>query len=553
MNKLIILLLFFIQLTFDESYAKTTNTIYKNPAYGSDFQMGTSAPLLVNNRLVFLGKYQENYAVWSMNESAQEKELLVDLGSERVFGLNKIGDYIYFTDTRKVWKTNGVQSGTTEIYSSYGLSSHIRNSGDILYSVKGSTEVITFVDDTPFVVPLTDHPVGASISDLCAFEKDNFIVYSSSGLPEIEHFKNGSVTLIQIPQINESLKMVNYNGHCIVVVDQPESNKQVWQVNADGSFISMNDTLFSSGNIKSILSHGEHIFVFHTDIDQKSTLKRLSMDISSVDLEVELNDPTSELVSLVDWSSQQDYIRLNSSLNLINSPGVDPSSFVMTHFYSKDLDQIENGEFLQDKPDLYQSNSEKFLFFPNNNRLLTNAFDNDENQQSLPLSLYQTHVVISDKDSDSLFVFSKDPYEKNVLSKLDETINIGDQINGLWGNPSIENQGLVIKKGQRQNGSEYIVVSIYTFQDGNPFWLAGDIDIQHPEKDITVDMYEFQGPSFLESNITPERIAFGQLNIQMKSCDSINVTLTSNGIEFSTEMLRIDDTTYSGICFDASE
>jgi hypothetical protein len=139
--------------------------------------------------------------------------------------------------------------------------------------------------------------------------------------------------------------------------------------------------------------------------------------------------------------------------------------------------------------------------------------------------------------------------KSNIYSYNDQPM-LNDLINGIWHEPDIINQGLVIQKGRRQNGSEYVFTTFYTFDQGEPLWLAGVSDLLPEQQQLEITLYQYDGPQLFQYDVTPDRTVFGRLTLEMETCDQLKATISSDDYNQSINLYRIDDTTYKHLCVD---
>ena len=120
-------------------------------------------------------------------------------------------------------------------------------------------------------------------------------------------------------------------------------------------------------------------------------------------------------------------------------------------------------------------------------------------------------------------------------------------------NSDYKNQGLSIHTGVRQNGSQYIFVSFYIYKDGLPFWVAGNIDYLNGQSDVTVDLFEYEGSSFVttENGLDDLQLSFGNLTITPIECNQIEVDILINNEQPLTLLMnRLTNNAKDGMCVD---
>jgi hypothetical protein len=173
------------------------------------------------------------------------------------------------------------------------------------------------------------------------------------------------------------------------------------------------------------------------------------------------------------------------------------------------------------------------------------------------------HIDISKVVSDDVntFIFAHDTsanYEflnsyKMSLYRYSDKPLISKQLTGLWTSPDWQGQGLTIHTGKRPDNTEYLFVSFLIYRDGEAFWLAGSAEIDLGQAQVTIDLSEFKGASFLpnQTNSQVEQILFGTLTINPTGCNQIDTTVKLlNNDEIDITMTRVLDTTHDKICVD---
>lgn len=127
--------------------------------------------------------------------------------------------------------------------------------------------------------------------------------------------------------------------------------------------------------------------------------------------------------------------------------------------------------------------------------------------------------------------------------------NIGKLMNGPWVDYRYNAQGLSINPGVRTDGSRYIYLTFYLYRDGKPLWLAGVSNYELGQSSINIDLYEFNGANYLDTN-PPTGQVFGSLQLAFTGCSSMNGTLNYENQSKSLSFNRVDDASFKFICLD---
>ena len=117
-----------------------------------------------------------------------------------------------------------------------------------------------------------------------------------------------------------------------------------------------------------------------------------------------------------------------------------------------------------------------------------------------------------------------------------------------WFSPEFPNQGLSIAKGTRQDGSEYIYLTVYTFRDGQPLWLAGVADLVGHPNEIEVTLYEYDGAEFLQPQQNPNQQQFGSIHLSFSGCNSLQAEINGEQTSQSIRFVRAENKEYDIWC-----
>jgi len=150
----------------------------------------------------------------------------------------------------------------------------------------------------------------------------------------------------------------------------------------------------------------------------------------------------------------------------------------------------------------------------------------------------------------TLLMITDQTTEQAGIYQLAEQPNIGRQTNGIWYNPELPSQGLSINHGVRQDGSQYLFVSTYVFEQGQPLWLAGSVDVDGTDPTITLDLYRYSGPGLFEPGQAANQAEFATLQLQMPSCNALNAVLSVGQTDHPLTLYRANDVRVDRWCQD---
>ncbi|WP_154224273.1 hypothetical protein [Marinicella rhabdoformis] len=158
------------------------------------------------------------------------------------------------------------------------------------------------------------------------------------------------------------------------------------------------------------------------------------------------------------------------------------------------------------------------------------------------LDAYQEHIMITavDVNKGSLGYYA-----------LEDKPQINSAINGAWFDPEMANQGLALNKGIRHDGSEYVFVTAYLFENGKPLWLAGTAEVTASTDELTVALFRFNGLNMLEpSDQQAEHEFVGNMTLSLSDCNTIDVEWVDSQQTHELTMFRADNVMYKNWCQD---
>lgn len=216
---------------------------------------------------------------------------------------------------------------------------------------------------------------------------------------------------------------------------------------------------------------------------------------------------------------------------------------------------IMNDQLIDLSPEIELSGFEQLLYSPN--------LDFDKNPTTL--DLYATGQMISSMtlNHHMNLTFYHNPDSENLLFAIDSFLKpagplevfllsdvpaLGEAISGAWVDPRFLNQGLVINTGRRGDGSHYVFLTFYLYRDGQALWLAGDQNYTPGQASVDIDLFEYDGIGYLETNNPPDRQSFGTLSLAFTDCGRLSGSLTHGSQAQEFDFLRIDDIAFNHPC-----
>ena len=540
--------------------AITLNKIYVDKS--TNYTITDSSIGQINGYLVFnqITNFEIPFkqALYAMDIESQE---ITKLANGKTFNFSsgkpyiRIGNYLYFMNTTDngttVWRTDGTQAGTTQIYANQ-IQSEIRASNGLLYFYElASGQLVTFDGNQIVNHPITD--TFFDVEDVCALANDDFIAIGAANDIDGPYIRStsGDITALDLELLlttnGYEVNLTSHNGNCYTYLPNAEGGSDIWKLTSDNDPQSLmtlpND--FTVG----MLSHQNNLYIRQIN-DQFLGLKifRLSADETMID--ASYGDINSQELAITDWASIGEFVAIRTTTPTA-SPSVD-SIFIL----SPNLNELPQYQYLfpTKMPQAFESSdgwvlqtSQFYNGVKEQNRLLFNLASN--NPLNLLLPEGAAYQFTSDPNQSRVYMLAYDGLKTTLYQTADQP-DIGPIITGGWYNPNIENQGLNIIQGTRFNGSDYVSVTGYTYKDGLPFWFAGNADIQAPQNSIDIELFEFSGIGMFEPNITPERLPYGTINLQMNGCNELNSTITTANDVFEMLLYRADDVSFTRNCVD---
>ncbi len=519
-------------------------------------------PVLINDRIIFAG----SDSIWSLNTDDLSQETLLNnalydsnLIRPQFFRLDD--QHIYFLEKRNslatLWRTDGTANGT-ELALDVRFKSEVNTLNGYIYGKDDQGNIV--VSDGHNMVRHSVQP--DSLRSLCIFGLNN-IIYTLYG--GFGHSKDGVDVNLNIPMyggINyQNEVLAQHNNACYVPATQVDGGftnaiRNFWKIDPNGNKTLLNHVLPTDYYLRHVIAFKGRLFGSGTYVGNGLfDMIRFDQNVTQVDQRVEMAYP-EEYGHL---STIGDYLVLQKSAS------VDGFGGIALRFFDQNLtlvtQQLSLVPFYNDLPKdglppAHQSSTERMVkvdnyvnSFTRESILLFAPLTNPNNQATLPENHY--NQVISDQKSGNFYVLSTpDDGAAKTLYRVVESPGISNLISGSWYDPKLRNQGLVIRKGTRQDGREYVMLTSFTFRDGEPFWMAGMAELQPPQDTIHMTLYEYSGIGLFEADSTPSQESFGELELNMTSCNQIQATIETVDETIELALYRLDDVTFTQNCVD---
>jgi hypothetical protein len=410
------------------------------------------------------------------------------------------------------------------------LASHTVIQGQLFATVKDGTKILTTGLETKLL------PVPGQVRPLCLFADRSLLLAVLNGVRwELKLFKEG---VLQTANTNwffqaESEPAHTNHGCVFKVTDRLAQEHAYLYYDLNGESIELD-------------REDDWIMAFGTQqfLATKSSLNPLVattyqlLDAKSLEVLNETERLHSNLHH-VETNGQRIYLYFEKSSNF----GPQRSVIIMS-------DQL-----VDLSPEIELSGLEQLLYSPNLDYDLNPAtldlYASGQLVNSMPLNRHMNRTFYHNPDSETLlfvldsFLKPTGPREVFFLSELPA---IGEAINGAWVDMRYFNQGLVINSGRRGDGSHYVFLTFYLYRDGQALWLAGDQNYTPGQASIDIDLFEYNGIDFLETNNPPDRQSFGTLSLTFTDCGRLSGSLTHGSQAQEFTFLRIDDIAFNHQC-----
>ncbi|MGJ8662188.1 MAG: hypothetical protein ACSHWU_01000 [Marinicella sp.] len=499
--------------------------------------------IMTESKLIYQTLKDESYSLWSMELKTKVKEkIYTGINNNSVGSPFLFNGLVYFFARNEnyesnLWRTDGTAS-QTQLVSNEPIRG-MRIKDNQMFFVNQQNRLSQFKNNTIVELPF----ITSSLNHICVFGEDNLIVQTNSEADDTYTFKrlnNGVITNVyQYKAVNNyQANFTLFKDNCFFQYYDYEDGLKVIQIPLQGHTkeFAVHDDI---PPIKRVFTHLNRLYVVAGTGYNKNRIYRLTPDLFSYDATTTISDrylfgtPRSQndlMVSVVTQNQYEPfslYMVLDADLNII------------PHHYG--FYQVPYGGPAVVGSDLL---------------LATNTFHEDvvlerfKPNGGLDILSIKDHFIyriISNSD-DFYLVLGNDTLGSTNIYALTDKPNITPKINGNWIEPDIINQGLVVQQGQRQNGSEYAFTTLYVFNEGRPLWLAGITELSTEQQTLTVDLYQYDGLELFELDATPERTVFGQLQLELETCDQMKISINSDIYNQSMSLYRVDDTSYNHLC-----
>jgi hypothetical protein len=481
------------------------------------------------------------------------------------FSFQQHGEEIFFINNldMSLWKSNGQVTQRFSAENTIASSTIAFNSDslvkkrDLLFTIFRGEEA-----GENFLVEIKDSKIrsfpeisNVSLRSICQFNENNFlaqVTLPTSFDKKIIHYNNGTVEDLFTQADDGSLPFLKFDhaGHCfyrestnLLKVDENGSVTTV-QITDAGDDPQVGPLRFSRLNDQLYTKVANKIYQFDDSTDTFNPRYDVSVDFGPFALSLAMDyfiTSDNNFYAQVTGRNFDPEMRIlliyDENFNLISrTEGRFPQGRIPI--------DIGNGEI----PYPYSIDGLDYLLTRRSDEILRSYLGYTQTSEFLHTPSLKIKSIFGEEDNIFVIAEKKDNTANVGLYKLSPTPLVTPQLTGLWFNPNWQHQGLFITIGKRADDSVYLFASISSYQDGQPFWIAGNTDIDFGKGEISLDLFEFTSSSLLTQQQSQDQtIAYGQLKLTPLDCDKLQVKITPLvGDEIDIEMSRIDNASITG-------
>jgi|GEM_PF-1303046 len=552
----VLCLAFFIPLAFTVN-ALTLNPLIEAP---KGHTLINQEPLLFNEQIIFVTQKDDIYTLWAYdltNHSYTTLQTFEDYFYPKFY---VIGDYFYFKDSfdpNIVWQSDGTPQSMMPMGTSIFYQTPLYQRGDLIFARGGSEGGDFIVFDGQvfgvYVSQLTPlNPDTPSANLACGFSIHDVIYTNQPAY--------GQRTLIRQKPGNDD---VDYTSE--LPVDFHLSEDRVWYIEntcfyhiighqfndilvipEQGDHYFLGETI-GFEDVSYITYFKDHFYAIGTAGDGSSQILKLSSDLSSVENHAE----SASTLYFTSLTVSDEYLIALADTGPLATPTVSKQTY-----FDENLIVVEGlGGINPDVPEIYTTHNGETVVFNDyiNGLNLKNLTTDITNQSSgLVINGDAMKSVITNEDTTETYVLMWDLHNnQSSIQKLEAIPDMGALSVGNWFDPDYQNQGMSIVEGLRNDGTRYLFVTLYLFQDGQPLWLAGTSNINYPQPTLDIELGAYNGLGLWQADTPANVEKFADMTLSMSGCHQMMMNLeTMDGQNFNIELQRMVNNDINHVCKD---
>ena len=487
-------------------------------------------PVLLNERVFYMQKMSdggEAVMVYNMSNNAIERSFSGDfLQDNQLQSLFVIADYVYMVvydedeAVTEVWRTQGDSFSRVSTPVTIDRFADLAFDNGTLFITAADNTVIT-LDGEHIIQQQYAQAVNFS-QDRCAFDASNYLIAlrgTEGRFVEMVRYLDGAVSEISTDYPDGFFPEITQVGNtCLLAIRANGVYSSLVEINESGGLRTLDESLDLSGFSQLFTFKNNWYVLGSFDNGLTSSLARLNIAQSTLDAQFDV-DPINQFYSV---STTRDYI-----LALSTTPTASPPVNI-TWYLDENL--VLNEELTNNNgaPDSFPILGGELLVtaeYRGSRYDHTFAFALDPAPgTTLTLTRHSLRGVISHPDYDRVLLFLEHVATRRPgLYELAEQPTAGFNLAGIWHDPEIASQGMVVTTGERQDGSEYQFITFYTYEDGQPLWLAGLNEMSLGQSLVVTDLYRYQGGQMFSGDASPQQEVFGSLSLELLACNQVEV------------------------------
>jgi hypothetical protein len=529
MKKLVMVTLL---LACTQTFCLTLNPLikgaYQQPLYGQ--------PVLLGDYLLHQQIDESGHALWSYDTTSHQRVKLISgqlSFSEYDQALFRIGDQVYFisydqNESRsRLWRTDGLSLTELELPAAVPQYPVIRLADGVLFIYGQENQLIT-VDPSEVVLQAFDHL--PHHQNKCAFSARDYVIELSV------HYGQP----VQLVRVTDGI-ITDLSGdfadafHTIPEGIFRTADGCVVSVRENGSFIDRLLFVKQSGEVAQLHQLIDTALLYRV-FEFNQQLHILGQSASDgTSLIARMHPETGELIAQFNLDQPNRFYQIRTTDEYIiaysTTPGIVPEVYLVWYLNENlTLDPSLGGNYATSPTGYPTLNGEVFLrpalgF----SHQISWAID-FSSDAVLNISRQSINAVITDPDQSDVYVLmSHNTNNLTGIYALEDYPHTDENIRGIWHDPDIPNQGMVVTTGLRGDGSEYQFITFYTYLDGQPYWFAGQNEINPPQTSLEVELYQFTGGGLFSGTELPAAESIGTLSVHMTGCDRLSASLNLSG------------------------
>jgi len=512
-------------------------------------------PLLFNDQIIFVTEKDDSHSLWAYDLSSYN---YIDLHTfeQKIIGkFYTIGNHFFFKERyepSQIWQSDGTVSGTKPVSGLFVGRTNLHQQDNILFN-KGngfSTQLMIFFDGS--TIKYYESPSYPLDQSVCTFNVNDVVIPSlqtpSSNRIDLIRYKNNSQTDYTSTLTQSVETFFNYtwfyDDTCFIYL-YGQDLRDIMVIPEQGDHYFLGEQLGLS-EVNYLTRFKNHYYLMGDDENGDDQIFKISLDLNTIINQAEFDTFGIDLLKpSVDYLIAYTHTGGNAS----------PPAW-KTVYFDEELNEIpELGGPFTYVPKIKAKNDGEVVVYTDYSgqiELKTLTLDITDTSSGLVLNGNALSDIITNENSSQTFVLLQDlESNQSSIKKLDATPDIGSLSVGNWFDPDYQSQGVSIVEGERDDGSRYLFVTLYLFQDGQPLWLAGTSNISFPQPALDIELGAYSGPGLWQADTPATVEKFADMTLSMSSCHRMMLAMeTEDGQFFNLELQRMVNKNIDPLCQD---